>query len=566
MSRIASPSCAGGLLAAVEATVGALCDGTDAACLTGPDALDALARITVAVRQLTAVQTALAVRVVESNRWQGRGSPTAQVWLAKELGCPIGEAHRRLATAKHLHDLPVTRHAVESGQISRDEADAIVSAAVVDPGSESVLLALAVADHDLGSTRKAADKVRHQSRSAEQEQARLERIRRGRRWNEYTDSEDGAAGVKAAFVPAEFAEAKVVLDAFTNQVFAAARSAGSRDSAAAYRADGFLAAMAAAGTTLGITPTAMAHADATTSTATTAGAAITARTDRDAGREPIHGSVDPRTGDRTDEPFPISAGEHSSGHTELGVAPDPLAEASVPVPVGKVDWDVVVLVDAIALQRGYAAPGETCTIPGVGDVSVHWAKQVLGDGVFEVLVHNGTDITTYATTTRHRPRPVELAVAVRDRACIVAGCHHDRHTEYDHRDNYADTKRTDYHNLGLLCVRHHDEKTHRGARLERIDDHWIWHPPPRPEPTDDPDPSAPNMSSDPTGPWRAPVGEHLTLWNLDHPPDPPRPHTQTTIHDCDGDCDGDGDGDQSNRGSPGRSDDPGPPARFGDAA
>jgi hypothetical protein len=554
MSRIASPSCAGGLLAAVEATVGALCDGTDAACLTGPDALDALARITVAVRQLTAVQTALAVRVVESNRWQGRGSPTAQVWLAKELGCPIGEAHRRLATAKHLHDLPVTRHAVESGQISRDEADAIVSAAVVDPGSESVLLALAVADHDLGSTRKAADKVRHQSRSAEQEQARLERIRRGRRWNEYTDSEDGAAGVKAAFVPAEFAEAKVVLDAFTNQVFATARSAGSRDSAAAYRADGFLAAMAAAGITLGITPAGMSHVDVTASAATAA------RTDR----EPILGSVDLQTGDRTHEPFPLTE-PVAKVEVEVEIAPDPATEpsASVPVPVGRVDWDVVVLVDAIALQRGYAAPGETCTIPGVGDVSVPWAKQVLGDRVFEVLVHNGTDITTYATTTRHRPRPVELAVTVRDRNCIVAGCHHDRHTEYDHRDNYADTKRTDYQNLGLLCVRHHDEKTHRGARLERIDDHWIWHPPPMGRDHD--------SGGDAAGPWSAPVGEHLTNWNLDRPPDPPSPHPQTITApvgdgDGDSDSDSDGDSDQSNRGTPGRPDDPGPPTLFGDAA
>jgi hypothetical protein len=490
MSRIASPPCAGGLLAAVEAAVGALCDGTDAAVVTGSDSLDALGRVTVAVRRLAAVQTALAVRVVESNRWQGRGSPTAQVWLAKELGCPIGEAHRRLATAKHLDDLPVTREAVEAGQISRDEADAIVSAAVVDPGAESALLALAVADHDLDSTRKAADKVRHQSRSAEQEQARLERIRRGRRWNDYTDSEDGAAAVKACFVPAEFAEAKVVLDAFTNQAFAAARLAG---------------------TTLGLTPT-----------------------------------PTPTPTDRTDEPFPVSgpvAVPVAGVGVGVEVAPDPAADASVPV--GKVDWDVVVLVDAIALQRGYAAPGETCTIPGVGDVSVTWAKALLGDRVFEVLAHNGTDITTYATSTRHRPRPVELAIAVRDRACIVPGCHHDRHIEYDHRDNYADTKRTDYQNLGLLCIRHHDEKTHRGARLERIDDHWIWHPPPRPEPTDEPatpkataaastrrpdtpdpphnhlrdvaviDPNEPSEPSDPTGPWRAPVGEHLTVWNLD---------------------------------------------------
>jgi hypothetical protein len=527
MASILSLPGAGGLLGAVETAIGALCDGTDPGVVSGADALDGLARLTVAARRSAAVQTSLAVRVVESNMWQGRGSPTAPMWMAKQLGCTTGAAHRVLDTARKLDDLPVTRDAVMSGAISADEANAIVAAATVDPSAESALLAIAVKDHDLASTRKAADKVRHQCRSAAQEQARLERIRKNRRWHEYVDSEDGAAGVKACFMPADYAGVKAILDAFTDQVSATARKAGTRDSATAYRSDAFLAAMAAAGTTLGITPT---HAD--------------------------------RPAVRTDEPFPVvgaSQCDDPSHSSDPDSSPGPTVEPDMPgdgAPVGKVNWNTVVLVDAIALQRGYAAPGETCTIAGIGDVPVAWAKELLGDRVFEVLAHNGTDIVTYASSTRHRPRPVELAVNIRDRTCIVPGCTSDQHVEYDHRDNYAEVKRTDYQNLGLLCPRHHDEKTHRGARLERHDNHWHWHPPPTGRDPDSGADADPDASSDAAEPWSAPVGEHLTNWNLDQPPDPPCPHTDTTARDGDG----------SSHGTPGRPDDPDPPTLFGDAA
>ena len=172
---------AGGLLGAAEAAVGALCGGTDPSVLLGSDAFDALGRLTVVAHQVAALQSALAVRVVDANQWQGRGSATAPMWLAKRLGCTTSAAHRLLATGRRLDDLPATRQAFASGAISSDEADAIVAAADVDPGAESTLLAIATKDHDLAVTRKAADKVRHQSRPVAQEQARMERIRRARR-------------------------------------------------------------------------------------------------------------------------------------------------------------------------------------------------------------------------------------------------------------------------------------------------------------------------------------------------------------------------------------------------
>lgn len=59
-------------------------------------------------------------------------------------------------------------------------------------------------------------------------------------------------------------------------------------------------------------------------------------------------------------------------------------------------------------------------------------------------------------------------------------------------------------NLNGLCDVHHDEKTHRGARLEVTDTERRWWPPPSPPGS---------------VPWCAPIGEHLSRWNLDHPPD-----------------------------------------------
>ena len=97
-----------------------------------------------------------------------------------------------------------------------------------------------------------------------------------------------------------------------------------------------------------------------------------------------------------------------------------------------------------------------------------------------MLIHDSVDIRAYATNTRHRTRPVELAVRVRDRDCTVPRCHRDP-TEFDHRD-----------------------KTHHGSTLDRDDTHWRCWPPGT-------DPTA-------TPPMTAPIGQHLTTWNLDHLP------------------------------------------------
>ncbi len=181
----------------------------------------------------------------------------------------------------------------------------------------------------------------------------------------------------------------------------------------------------------------------------------------------------------------------------------------------RVKWNVTVLVDAIALQRGYATASETCEIPGFGPINVDVARQILPDALVDVLVHDLVDIKAYATLTRYRRVALDKALQARDRRCVVPRCKRRGHLQADHRHDHAKGGPTSYDNLAFLCEVHHHEKTHQGARLERVDDEWHWYPPP----------PAPGQPRPPPGsiPWRAKVGQHLTAFDLTNPPPPNEP-------------------------------------------
>src|SRR6185503_9237003 len=168
----------------------------------------------------------------------------------------------------------------------------------------------------------------------------------------------------------------------------------------------------------------------------------------------------------------------------------------------RVKWNLCLMVDAIALQRGYPTATETCEIVGFGPVSVDLARQILPDALVDVLVHDLVDIKAHATMTRHQKRALKAALKVRDRRCVVPGCKRRRRLQADHRHDYAKGGATAYQNMELLCEVHYAEKTHRGARIERTDTDWLWYPPP----------PAPGQPDPPPGsiPWRAPIGQHLT--------------------------------------------------------
>ena len=134
-----------------------------------------------------------------------------------------------------------------------------------------------------------------------------------------------------------------------------------------------------------------------------------------------------------------------------------------------------------------------------------------------MLIHDSVDIRAYATKTRHRTRPVDLSVHVRDRDCTVPRCHHDI-SELDHITDFADTHDTSVINVHGMCNANHDDKTYRDATFTRNDTHWNWWPP--------------GTNPETTPPMTAPIGAHLTTWNLDHLPDqtPPTPIPTPATH------------------------------------
>ena len=112
---------------------------------------------------------------------------------------------------------------------------------------------------------------------------------------------------------------------------------------------------------------------------------------------------------------------------------------------------------------------------------------------------------------------MELGLLVRDRTCMVPGCRRQWRLEADHSHEFAKGGPTALDNQDRLCGTHHDDKTHRGARYEVTATERLWWPPPPP----------PGAPPPPEGsvPWRAPLGEHLSRWNLTDLPGraPPRP-------------------------------------------
>jgi len=467
----------------VEAVVGSWCARTDPALLSGAQAAGGVARLATVIRQLTAAQVGLAGRVEDCHAHDHQAG-TAVDWLARQNGTTSHDAKKVMDTARRLKQCPKTAAAFADGALSLGEVDAISGAAVLDPTAEDALVAVASRHHNLTDTRERTEKVKRSARNGEDLAVRRERLRQKRRWSEFADDE--MAAVSARFVPEEWAAVLAVIVAFADAQFQAARRAGTRDPIEAYRADAVLAAFAAAGESVGVTPTARS----TESTETA-----------------------------VDDPQAESPGTATFGQADDG--PDPVSETQRPVAVrpGRVTWNVTVLVDAIALQRGYATATETCEIPGLGPVDVDWVNRILPDAVVDVLVHDLIDIRAHATLTRHRKKALDTALRARDRRCVVPGCRRRRRLQADHRHDFAKGGETSSANLGLLCELHHADKTYRGARIKRTDTQWLWYPPP----------AAPGQPELPPGsiPWRAPIGEHLTPFDLTDLPVP-----STLIESC----------------------------------
>jgi hypothetical protein len=139
---------------------------------------------------------------------------------------------------------------------------------------------------------------------------------------------------------------------------------------------------------------------------------------------------------------------------------------------------VLVRVDAAALQRGAVEGDEMCEIAGVGPVSVRVARELLCEGFLTLLVTDGVDVRTVTSTTRSVPARVEKALILRDVRCVVPGCGATERLEIDHwRTDFSWRGPTELANLCRLCPAHHGMKTRTGWQLVGRPGRWRWLPP-----------------------------------------------------------------------------------------
>lgn len=143
---------------------------------------------------------------------------------------------------------------------------------------------------------------------------------------------------------------------------------------------------------------------------------------------------------------------------------------------------VTLRVDLAALRRGSVGRGEVCEIPGVGPVSVETARSVLGEGLTDLVVTDGVDVTTICRLGRSVPAALQTALVERDRTCVVPGCNRAFGLERDHwRVPVEAGGPTSLDNLVRLCSFHHHLRHHRGFTLSGGPGHWVFSPPPTPK-------------------------------------------------------------------------------------
>jgi len=176
------------LLEAIELIKGFLA-GFEPDRYPGVDAVELVRRFTTIERLGAAGKTLAAGRVESSGAWRQSGDRSPEAWLAAATGTTLSESAGVLDAAGKVADLDATGVAMREGRLSPQQTAAVVSAASVDPDSESNLLATA----DRQSLRALQDQARTVRQAARGEAALADRDRIHRtRYLRHWTSDDGA--------------------------------------------------------------------------------------------------------------------------------------------------------------------------------------------------------------------------------------------------------------------------------------------------------------------------------------------------------------------------------------
>jgi hypothetical protein len=150
----------------------------------------------------------------------------------------------------------------------------------------------------------------------------------------------------------------------------------------------------------------------------------------------------------------------SSGHYRFDALADLCFRADGAPGSGRgAQTQLFIMVDFAALQRGVAAPGETCEIPGLGPVPVEAARAHLGDATLRFILSDGVDVRSVAHLGRHVGAHLRSALAWKFRCCI--DCGRSLGLELDHLEPVAKGGVSSYDNIRPRCRLCHREKTAR---------------------------------------------------------------------------------------------------------
>ena len=410
-------------------------------------------------RAVAAVRLRVTARASEMNHWQRQGFGSFEDWLAATFGTTTGQARRKTRTAKNLDNgSDRTANALADGEISEDEAEVIADAADKNPTAEQELLD--TAKNQNRSHKDLQDRAADAKAAGEDEQARADRLRRGRRAGWGRDRE-GFWTLTGRFQPEVGAEMQARLAAEVDRIFDTARKAGTREPHDRYHAD------AVTNLVLGRhghhdhprTDTTPAHDSAARST----GHQRPGHDAQPAGHDDTGAptaTTDPQR--RTDPADP-------AGGLRL---PDPATPTPAPTP-GPAAKELVLVVDLETLRRGCVRPGESCHIRGVGPVPVEVARRWVDDAFVKAVIRDGDDIRLVHHFGRTINARLRTALDLVESTCAVPRCDNPR-LEYHHLDRHADMGPTSWWNLGRPCTGCHHLATHDGYRLAGTPGHRLW--------------------------------------------------------------------------------------------
>jgi hypothetical protein len=361
-------------------------------------------------RDAASAKTLLARRVEDGDTWRSAGFRSAAEQLAALAGSSVTSEKRAIETSRRVRKLPKTAAAMRRGKLSREKAEAIADAAKVAPEAEDELLD--------GAEKKSLGELREECLKAkavnvDKTRRRIHRDRRARvhkdgegAWNLYARGPiDLGAGFMARWQP------------LIDDEFKRARAEGREEPLAAYAFDALMKLASLA----------------------------------DDAAEPAVGE---------------------SATAELGIPGPTQPEPGGPEPVKTskpkrtpAKYLALIRVDHEALVRGAAEGDETCEIAGLGPIPVGIARALLGDAILKIVITKGGDVANVTHLGRSPTMAQRVALWWRSPECTREGCTRTERLENDHREGWAETRRTRVDELDPLCAHDHDLKTYDGWLL-----------------------------------------------------------------------------------------------------